>query len=284
MTVELSDDLVWVEACVDVGADDGDGSGERGTDSAGSGAARTHKHVSVYLLRGGGDGAAEGSEADGTAGHVLVDSGSFHHREAIAEGVAAATGGEGVEALVLSHSDYPHAANVREFAGEDGAELVASSGAPDKQGLPEATKAEIGGSTTVAGRTLSFVDPPLADRSHTTWVYDHDSRTLFTADGFGSRHRPGECTRTSADFDGGVPSDAVYRFHCAELRWLRYVDPVALRAALEAIFEEFPVEWVAPVHGHPIAGDDLEPFLDALVDAAGRVADDYEVGDAMPDG
>jgi len=203
----------------------------------------------------------------------------FHDREAIAAGVEAVTDGAGPDALELSHSDYPHAANVREFPD---AELVASSGAPDKQGLPDATSVEIGGSRTVAGRRLSFVDPPLADRSHTTWIYDHAAEALFTADGFGSRHRPGDCRRTSEAFDDGIPAEAIETFHRHELRWLRYVDPAKLRAALDAIFEAYPVSWVAPTHGHPVAGADLERYLDRLIDAAGRIADEFDIGESDP--
>lgn len=243
MTVQLSEELHWIEECYDLGGE--------------------HKHVSVYLLR------------DDDAS-VLVDSGAFHDRDAIVERVAEATGGEPVDALVLSHSDYPHAANVREFVGP-GSELVASPGAPAKQGLPEATKCEIGSKMTVAGRTFSFVDPPLADRSHTTWIYDHGAETLFTADGFGSRHPPGDCRLTSREFDDGVPAEAIEDYHRNELVWLRYVDPEQLRAALESILGRFDVSWVAPIHGHPIAGEDLDRYLDRLIDAAERIAGEYEV-------
>lgn len=241
MPVELSPGLHWVEACHDLGG--------------------VHKHVAVYLV-------------EGEEGTVLVDSGSFHHREEIREAVADLAPG-GVDALVLSHSDYPHSANVSGFVA-DGAELVASSGAPEKQGLPDARKADIGGGMTVAGREMRFVDPPLADRSHTTWVYDVDTRTLFTADGFGSRHPPDRCSATSADLDGGIGADAVYEFHRHELPWLRYVDPDRLRGALEDVFEAHPPDWVAPIHGHPIAGDDLDRYLDHLTDAAGRIAADFD--------
>lgn len=150
MTVQLSEELHWIEECYDLGGE--------------------HKHVSVYLLR------------DDDAS-VLVDSGAFHDRDAIVERVAEAPGGgEPVDALVLSHSDYPHAANVREFVG------------------------------------------------------------------------PG-----------------------SELVWLRDVDPEQLRAALESILGRFDVSWVAPIHGHPIAGEDLDRYLDRLIDAAERIAGEYEV-------
>ncbi len=255
MTVKLAEDLVWIEECYDLASDPNADVGDADE--------RTHRHVSVYLV--------------GEDRHVLVDSGSFRHREAITAGVADAVGEGTLDALILSHSDYPHAANVREFVDDD-TELVASSGAPQKQGLPDARKAEIGGSTTVAGREFSFVDPPLADRSHTTWIYDHGSATLFTADGFGSRHRPGECAMTSANFEGGVPAAAVEAFHRHELRWLRYVDPAKLRTALDAILDEYPVSWIAPIHGHPISGEDLAGYLDRLTDAAGRIAGEGRPG------
>ena len=113
------------------------------------------------------------------------------------------TDGDGVEAIVLSHSDSPPSANVGEFDVEDGeVEIGASSGAPAAQGLPNATKCEIGEWTDVLGRSLSFIDPPLADRSHTARIYDHGDRVLFTADGFGYRHRLGECSYMSAELEG----------------------------------------------------------------------------------
>jgi flavorubredoxin len=247
---EIHPNVSWLNECYDLGD--------------------RHKHVAVYLL------------ADPeTDRYVLVDTGSFYHREAITAQVEAATDGSGLDALVLSHSDYPHAANVDAFAAEGSdVELVASSSSPLAQGLPaDATRARIGGSLTVAGRELSFIDPPLADRSHTTWLYDHATAGLFVADGFGSYHQPGECDRTSADFDDGIPREAIEDFHAETLVWLRYVDPAKLRRALEAIIEAYPPAYVAPIHGHPIMGDDVDRFLDRLIDAATAIAADYDVSD-----
>lgn len=242
MVITLGDELVWIEECHPVDAPD-----------------LEHKHVSVFVL--------------GTDQPVLVDSGSFLHRSAIAEQVESLTADGSLAALVLSHSDYPHAANVRTFV-EDGAELVASSGSPAQQGLPDATKCEIGGEMTVAGRRMSFIDPPLADRSHTTWIFDHGTSTLFTADGFGSRHRPDQCAATSRDFEDGISPGAIEGFHRHELPWLRYVDPERLRAALVTIIDEFEPDWIAPCHGHPIAAEDVPDYLDALIDGAEAIAAD----------
>jgi len=263
MPVDITSTVTWLPQCY---AHEGD-----------------HEHVAVYLVR-----AAEGD--------VLVDSGSVYHREAVRESVDAATGdaasadapaeaagdtgtdGAGLDALVLSHSDYPHAGNVSPLgAASERVELVASSGSPAQQGLPDARKVTIGDDETIQGRRFSFVDPPLADRSHTTWIYDHGDGVLFTADGFGAYHPPGRCEDTSADFADGIPDEAVYEYHQDNLVWLRYVDPGKIRTALEDIFGEFDVTAIAPVHGPPIVGDDVDPYLDRFYETAARIAEGYGV-------
>ncbi|PSP57830.1 hypothetical protein BRC72_07735 [Halobacteriales archaeon QH_7_66_36] len=224
-----------------------------------------HEHVSVYLI-----------ETETAA--ILIDSGSFYHREAIAERIDQATGGDGPEAIVLSHSDYPHAGNISTIRDRwDDVELVASSGSPELQGLSDAQRCTIGDSRTVLDRRFSFVDPPLADRSHTAWIYDHGSGVLFTADGFGSYHEPADCDRTSRQFEDNVPRETIYQYHANNLAWLRYVDPEKLEAALASIFETYDISYVAPIHGHPISGRELPEFTNRLVDVAGCIASEYEV-------
>lgn len=222
-----------------------------------------HEHVSVYVLQGPG-------------ASVVVDSGSFYHRDSIRARLHAVVEDRGLDALVLSHSDYPHAGNIGAFREAWGdIEIVASSAAPDIQGLPYATKCTIGESMEVRGREMSFIDPPLADRSHTTWIYDHPSRSLFTSDGFGNFHRPGECSWISRDFPAGIPTDDVYRFHRETLSWLRYVDPPRLEARIREIFDAFPVDWICPIHGNVISGSDLEAYLGRLSASVRRIAEEY---------
>ncbi|AUV80862.1 hypothetical protein C2R22_03640 [Salinigranum rubrum] len=245
MTVPVTPTVEWVNKCYD----------HEGT----------HEHVSLYLLR-----APEGT--------VLVDSGSFYHREAITAAVDDATDGTGPDAIVLSHSDYPHAANVSPLGGDtEDVELVASSASPAQQGLPDARKCDIGGSLTVQGRELHFIDPPLADRSHTTWIYDRGDGVLFTADGFGNYHDPGQCDSLSGDFPDVTPTRRIYEYHRDNLVWLRYVDPSKVEKRLDDIFARYDVEAVAPIHGNPIEGDDIDTYRDRLGDAIERIASEYAV-------
>lgn len=246
MPVSLPNRVVWIAECYPHGE-------------------LIHEHVGVYLL------AHEDS-------YIAIDSGSVYHREAIREGIEAATDGAGIDAIVLSHSDYPHSGNVSAFREAWGdVELVASSAAPESQGLADARHCEIGGETNVLGRRLRFIDPPLADRSHTTWIHDPASGTLFTADGFGAVHRPSDCERLSTEFEDGIDPEAIYDYHRENLVWLRYVDPGKLRATLEDILADQKVEAIAPVHGHPIVGEDVPTTVDRVIEAAERISDEYEV-------
>jgi flavorubredoxin len=192
--------------------------------------------------------------------------------------VDAATDGNGPDAIILSHSDYPHAGNVSPLGGDtEGVELVASSGSPSQQGLPDARKCEIGGQLTVKGRTFSFIDPPLADRSHTTWIYDHNDGVLFTADGFGNYHEPGQCTLLSSGFNDSIPTNEIREYHQDNLVWLRYVEPSKVERRLDDIFDRFDVQASAPIHGNPIVGDDIDVYRDRLSTAMRRITGEYNV-------
>lgn len=219
-----------------------------------------HLHVSVYLVRV-------------PDGNILIDSGSFYHRDRIARRIRRATAGEGIRSLILSHSDYPHSGNIPALRGEWGDfEIVASCADPDIQGLPYARRSRIGDTLEVLGRPFTFLDPPLADRSHTTWVFDHTSRVLFVADGFGTIHPPGACDRFWGALPDGGRAEGVAEFHRQTLRWLEYVDPDRLLGTLERMFARHPVEAVAPIHGPPIEAADLGAYLGMLGAAVRAIA------------
>ena len=239
MAQQLTPSVTWLNECY-----------EHGT---------AHEHVSAYLI-------------DHQGQSIIIDTGSFWHREALLAEIEAVTDGAGPDAIILSHSDYPHAGNVGAIETKwADVEVVASSGAPEFQGLAGARSVSLDTRETVCGREFSFIDPPLADRSHTTWIFDHASGILFTADGFGNYHQPGECDWVSTDFEAGIPAEAIFRFHRDTLPWLRFVDPPALRQALNAVFNERDVRWIAPVHGNPIHGDAIEMYIDRLIEALPRI-------------
>jgi flavorubredoxin len=247
MTVRLTEDVEWISECYPVGD--------------------RHLHVSLYLIRCPG-------------GNIVVDSGSFYHRESIESRLTAATRGQGIQALILSHSDYPHSGNIPSFRREWGDfEIVASCADAGVQGLPYARRSRIGETLEVLGREFTFLDPPLADRSHTTWVYDRESRVMFVADGFGNYHETGTCRLTSSELAEEDRALGIRDFHAGALKWLRYVDPPKLSGQLRRLLEEHPVSFVAPIHGNPIAAANLERYLSMLEASVQEIADGYVVAE-----
>ncbi len=219
-----------------------------------------HVHVSVFLV-------------ETATGHLLIDSGSFYHRDSLARRVGQLTGGRGIEALILSHSDYPHSGNIPSFRRDWGDfEIVASCADADIQGLPYARRVRIGETAEISGRPFTFLDPPLADRSHTTWVFDEASRVLFVADGFGTIHPPDACASSWGELDPDGRAQGVFEFHEQTLPWLRFADPARVMNALHAIFERHAPAWVAPIHGPPIEANDLDAYLLDLSRAIERIA------------
>lgn len=100
VVVNLEGDLFWVESCYPLKNSQ-------------------HLHVSVYLIE----------EADS---YIVIDSGAFYHRESIKKRLKSISMDKGVGALILSHADYPHAANISAFREEWGdIEIIASSGVPE---------------------------------------------------------------------------------------------------------------------------------------------------------
>lgn len=220
-------------------------------------------HVSLYLIRT-------------DQGNIVVDSGSYYHRESIRRRLTAAVGTEGIRALVLSHSDYPHSANIGDFRKLWGDfEIVASCGEASIQGLPYATQSQIGAENVVLGRTFRFLDPPLADRSHTSWIYDTESQVMFAADGFGSFHEQGETHSTSSQYTAGIPYRAIHDFHAEAVVWLRYADADLLAATFDRLLTNNPCAWVAPIHGPPIAADALPDYLEKLKTAVRAISEGY---------
>ncbi len=223
------------------------------------------EHVSVYLIETGD-------------GFILIDSGSFYHRARLRDRITAATAGRGIGAMILSHSDYPHSGNVPDFRSLWGDfEIVASCADPAVQGLPYARRSRIGGSLEVLGRTFRFLDPPLADRSHTSWIHDEGSGVTFAADGFGTYHAEGETPFTSRDYPEGVPEEGIHDFHRDTIVWLRYVDPPVLMGAIRRMLDRHPVSWVAPIHGAPIAAEDLDDYLAKLERSVVALSEGYTV-------
>ena len=210
---------------------------------------------------------------DTDGGAVVVDTGSRFNRRNLLDRVDVA---DDPAAVILSKGHLPHAANVHALQSAYDLEVRTSAQATEIVGLPDAEPGTVGSTMTVAGARFTFVKPPLKDVPHSAWIYAHGSGTLFSADGFGCYHRPGDCERTADEYPGGLPGDLLLAYHRDTLAWLRYADPERVVDAIDECFDERAVERVAPNHGPPVPADGVPSLRDAMRSVVETLCDEFE--------
>lgn len=102
----------------------------------------------------------------------------------------------------------------------------------------------------------------------TAWVYDAETRTLFSSDAFTHvlATEPGQRVVTAAT---DTTSDrVVYEHLMTKFDWLSGAETGPLRAYLDSVRERWPIEIIAPGYGCMIVGADLVSRHFAMVDTA----------------
>lgn len=229
---QLTDDVYWLGQC-----------------DAENGA---HLHLSQYVI-------------DGDESTYLVDAGAGLE-SALVERVETIADGSVVDVLLLTHAVLPHTANVSRVRERwPGVEIIATTPIVATQGLPEDSDYKLTNhEETIGDRTFTFIDPLITDVVLSNWIYDHPSKTLFTAEGVGHYHQDGACEATSSTLPDGIEFENVRRFHEDKLPFLEVVDPDKLRRAFHALFESYDVETVAPMHGNPIDREHIPEYVDTV--------------------
>lgn len=250
MIRELDDSIQWIHQCYE-------------TDD-------WHMHTSQYLI--------------GDDRKVLIDAGSDHHRSRAIDEIKTALDGASLEALLLTHSILPHTENLPRIQAEwPDIEIIAATNAPTVVGLPAAAEPKIlNDRRTIATHPFSFLDPLLTDVVGSNWVLHEPTGTLFTAEGVGHYHHPGDCDRTSSELTGGIPREAIHAFHRDKLAFLGYLDPEKLRGGFLSVLRSFDIERIAPMHGNPIDPGDIDAYVDGVVESASDFARDWTPSEGIP--
>ncbi len=207
-----------------------------------------HEAVRVYVLKNG-------------KRPILVDTGSHLHRDEIMGGLDEVLDGAAPEVIFLTHTELPHAGNVRAIATKwPKATAVVSNTIIPYIELAPIVKLERIGLAPIAdvasfgGRTFEFVNAPLKDQPASQWIYDFRTKTLFTADAFGYYHAPGECETFPGEGGSEIRMGDLREYHRLAHRYLRWVIPSMVNEAIDEVFVR-DVEIIAPVHGNPIMND-----------------------------
>lgn len=208
-----------------------------------------HEAVRVYVLLN-----------DGCP--LLFDSGSHIHRGQIMAELKKLLGDTAPGYVFLTHTELPHTGNISAIlkAWPD-AKLVVSSAILPYCELPWWVKKEqvqfghAGTEGSYGGRNISFLDGILKDQPGTHWMFDRQTRTLFTADAFGYFFPQSADTQFDDELENGIPADWLRRYHQSAFRFLELVNTSKVNADIAKVFAKRDVGVIAPTHGNAIRGD-----------------------------
>lgn len=208
-----------------------------------------YEAVRVYVIRNNGRS-------------ILIDCGSHLYRPQFMQQLDEVLAGETPSHIFLTHSELPHAGNIKAVAERwtHIEVLVSNVLLAYIEILPVLPLNQIravlpGTVVEINGRHLHFVDALLKDQPGSQWIYDAHTQTLFTGDGFGYYQDKNLVDHFSDEIDGGITVEQFESYHHDTFRFLRWVNPEALGADLDKMFDRRPIRHIAPIHGSTIRHD-----------------------------
>lgn len=226
MTREIVPGIHWIQEC--------------GPDRGGTGEHEVHVPQHAYLLTGE-ETLLFDTLSPMSTDHVLAE------LDAVLE--------DGLDYLVPSHPDVPHAGNVRAVRDAyPDAELVGPRYGTGHElyHLDEATLVGEGDAIDLGGLEVAFHEAAFPDAAVHVWMTEETTGTLFTVDWLGFPHLGDECDLCAEEFDREVTVDRLVNLNEFVLFWLKYVDVERTLATVDRLMETYDPAVLAPAHGNPV--------------------------------
>lgn len=185
---------------------------------------------------------------------LLFDTLSPASGEVILARVAELLAGRGLDYLVVSHPDVPHAGNTPRILDEHPeCELVAPAIGVNHElyHLEDAIQVGPGDRLDLGGHDLEFVEATFLDAPIHIWMRERGTETLFTVDWLGIPHMDDECTLFADELELSDEEwiSRLIEFHGRVMFWFEYVNVDRVQAATRHIREELAPQRLAPAHG-----------------------------------
>lgn len=200
-----------------------------------------HVPQNAYLFEGGGES-------------LLFDTLSPAGGPQLGRELSALVGDGGLDYLVVSHPDVPHAGNAsRVLRAYPDCRLVAPAVGCNHAlyHLEDALLVGPGDTLEVGGHRLRFREAIFLDAAISVWMSEENTGTLLPVDWLGIPHLKGECGRFADDL--GLSEDAwisrLIEFHGRVMFWFEYVDVNKVHAEIDRIAREIAPRHIGPAHG-----------------------------------
>lgn len=163
--------------------------------------------------------------------------------------------GQSLDYLVPSHPEPPHAGNTMRLSNEfPDTTLVAPewSQNPELYYLDEARQYGAGDTLDLGTKVVEFQKAIFPDVAMSFWLFERETRTLFTVDWLGMPHLGHECSDYIDDFDRLDLHNRFFHFHRTALFWLQYANIDKIAATIAQIEDKYSPTTLAPAHGNVI--------------------------------
>lgn len=196
---------------------------------------------------------------------LLFDSGSHVHSTQIMTELKSLLGDTPPGYVFLTHTELPHTGNINAILDTwPETKLVVSSAILPHVELPWWVTSEqfqfvyAGTNEVYGGRQISFLDGILKDQPGTHWMFDAQTKTLFTADAFGYFLPQSADLMFDDELADGIPLDWLKRYHASAFRFLPMVSGSKVNVDIAKIFDKREVKILAPTHGNAVRGDVIQ--------------------------
>jgi flavorubredoxin len=210
---------------------------------------------------------------------LLFDTLSPASTDHLLDAVESVLGDRGLDHLVVSHPDIPHAGNAAAVLDAfPDADLVAPGYGNDHElyQLGTATRVVEGDTIDLGGRVVEFHEATFLDAPVSVWMTERTSGTLFTVDWMGFPHLDRDALSFVDESEGPFDIEQLVEFHSRVLFWYQYVDVEKVQREIDSVERKFEPEIIAPAHGQ-VVRTDTESFFELMkrvpeiVDRRGRV-------------
>lgn len=188
--------------------------------------------------------------------------------------------GRDLDYLALSHFESNHAGNTPTILDShpETTLLVPAAGRHQELYLEEGWNVEFieyGDSKSLGEYEVEFLKAPFVDQASTMFMFEAETRTLFTADWFGFQHMGTDCLKFADEMRRDVTLDQIRRFTGHALAWLRFADAERTDRIIEHIKERLNPAMIAPAHGQVIRRD-VPKYLDLMKEVIQDISEQSE--------
>lgn len=183
---------------------------------------------------------------------LLFDTLSPASTDQVLEAIDELIGDRGLDYLVVSHPDVPHAGNTHAILNEHPeTTLVAPAYGNDHElyQLDDGLLVAEGDSIDLGERIVEFHEATFLDAPVSIWMTEKETATLFPVDWMGFPHLDEEALKFVDELDGEFDISRLVEFHGRVLFWYQYVNVEKTNAEIDNLIEKFDPKIIAPSHG-----------------------------------